>query len=153
MKVTRLHSNQDAMQSMESKGTDDIILDRVVYRKISSLTDNRTLLDPIGPDSKFDRFLLDMNKIHRGETVDPALLYLDKYLGNLGETIEYPFRDDTYYVEPWIEDEEQFLYRNVVDDSTGTVNNIIDRATGDNVIHNTGEDIHISGTRSIPWQN
>lgn len=137
MKVKRVAQNQDAIQNQELLGDEETFgLDQVVYVRMSSLTDNRVLVDPAGDDSsKFNRFLNDMNDIHRGREVTTEVTLLDKYLGNLGETVSYPFADDTYYVAPWLTVEAQEPTREVIDRLS--LDDCIDRNTGDSVIHNT----------------
>ncbi len=142
MKVTRLSLTQDAIQQHEAR--DDLVIDRTVYRKMSSLTDNKILQNPTGKDSKFDRFLLDMEDIHRGKLVDAEVSYLDQYLGNLGDGTEYPFIEDMYIVSPWLNENTQYAYRNVIDKMLDTDRNVIDRDTGSNVIHTTSDETRIS---------
>ena len=75
---------------------------------------------------------------------------MDVYLGNLGDTVEYPFKDDTYDIEPWITVESQYPTRNVVAHGNFTIpDNVIDRVTGYNVIHNTGLEAHSTGVQYV----
>ncbi len=139
MRIRRQDQNQDAMQKHEGQAKDDLILDRVTYKKLSSWTDNKVIQDPTGKDSEYDRFLLDMNDINSGIATDTGVLLLDQYLGNLGVTLDYPFRDDTYQLEPWITVEEQDPTRNVRASVTGVEYNVIASVNGTdyNVIHDT----------------
>ncbi len=141
MRVRRFHQNQDALQKHEGQANDDLILDRVTYKKLSSLTDNKIIQNPTGKDSEYDRFLLDMDTILKGTNTDAGVALLDQYLGNLGVTIDYPFRDDTYGIESWIDVEDQSPTRNVIADISGVIYNVIaeEGGTDYNVIHDTQE--------------
>ena len=137
MKIRRVNPTQDALSPGEARGdSSDFGLDRVIYKKLSSLTDNKSLTAPTGPDTEYDRFLIEMEKIHSGLEVTEAMTLLDNYLGTLGVTEEYPFSDDTYSSSEWISLGEQEAYRNVV--STATDNIIVDVLGVDyNIIHRT----------------
>ncbi len=140
MKIRRIDHSQSAMKSQEGRIiSDELGIDRAVYAKMSSLTDNKTLIEPIDNLSPFDRFLLDMDQIHQGDTSNPVMMQVDKYLGNLGDTVNYPFADDTYNVEPWIDTTEQSAYRNVITSQADIDYNVITDISGVlyNVIHNT----------------
>ena len=134
MKIRRIDKSQSALKTKEIRVLDDVGLSREVYAKMSSLTDNKVIVEPEGKDSPFERFLVDMESIHDGTNTDEDIALLDQYLGNLGDGEWYPFPQDTYVVEPWIDESEQFPTRNVIDRDG---NNVIDRATGFNVVHNT----------------
>ena len=127
--------------NLTSVGSDDKVrVSRSVYQGLRSLAKNKTISDdytngklPIELVDLYEKF----NQINSGETIDIEIHKLDEYLGSLGISQDYEYTKDTLYIEPWVEYTDQLPSRNVVDDSTGTVNNIIDRATGYNVIHNT----------------
>ena len=111
-------------------GQDELLLDRLIYRKIGSLTDNKTISTPSSSDSDFHRWLLDMNNLHNkkyypllsadGPTPTPDLIALDEYLGSLGQTEAYPFLNDTYNVESWIDTEGQADMRVLMDADDNT---------------------------------
>lgn len=148
MKITRIDKSQNAMDLHEAKGDEEAFyIARTVYSKMSSLTDNKVLVEPTDDDTKFNRFLRDMELIHQGIQTPLEVTLMDVYLGNLGETVEYPFRDDTYNIDPWITFSSQELYRNVAEGNLqdGTLFNIIDRDTVLNVIHDTGSQAQITG--------
>jgi len=148
MRIIRHDANQGAIDTQETKTiTDGIALDRVVYHKLSNRTDNKVLTTPLDNSSEYDRFLLDMNGLFYYRDYPGAgypaptaeFVALDEYLSTLGITAEYPFQDDMYHIEPWIEYDERPTTRNVID-QTG---NIIDRATGYNVVHNTTKKVEV----------
>lgn len=139
MVVKRLAQNQDAIQKQEALFADnvDVALDQVIYARLSNRTENRTLVQPTTNDSKFDRFLVDMNDIHRGISTSSEIQVVDNYLGGFGIDEKYPFQDDKYSVAPWIEIGEQNPIRNVVSipELGFFPDNVIDRATGSNVVN------------------
>ena len=140
MKVRKLNPSQGALSPDDARiSGEELGLDEQIYRKLSSLTDNKSLVEPTGPDSEFDRFLIEMEKIHSGEAVSEAITLLDKYLGNLGDTADYPFRDDTYVSEAWLDVNAQDVSRNVIYDNLGTDDNVITTIDGTdyNIIHAT----------------
>lgn len=140
MKVIRVRTSQDAMKGRESDiQGENLVMDRVVYKILSSLTDNKVITNPTGTDSEYDRFLLDMEKIHRGETVHEATDALDEYLALLGVTEQYPFPQDTYSLAQWITYPTQEPYRNVIAKVDGVDYNVITNIDGVdyNVIHDT----------------
>ena len=106
-------AEQELSQSSQpSIEPDVLLLDRLIYRKIGSLTDNKLLVTPDSADTDFHRWLLDMNNLHNKKYYPllsedlplptPDLVALDEYLGSLGVTEDYPFLDDTYNVLAWL---------------------------------------------------
>jgi len=130
MKIIRRDYGQGSDSQEQKKKADELLLDRLIYRKIGSLTDNRSIVTPLEKDGDFHRWLLDMNNLHNHKyypmlTVDepiptPDLTALDEYLGTLGQTELYPFDEDTYKVDSWLEQLPQQEYRILVDESDNT---------------------------------
>ena len=88
MKIIRGDANQGSISPLDTEAIDEgLRLDRVIYHKLSSLTDNKVLVEPTGKDSEYDRFLIHMNEIHAwyvygiGEKPDVDVDNLDEYLG------------------------------------------------------------------------
>ena len=118
------NSNQE--QNVD-EGT--LLLDRLIYRKMGSLTDNKLLTTPASSDTDFHRWLKDMDNLWNykyypglhalsGNPIPtPDLIALDEYLGSLGITEIYPFSQDTFYQPPWLKMEEQEEYRQLVDET------------------------------------
>lgn len=111
--VRRDYKNSGKAEQELKVDDNELMLDRLIYRRIGSLTDNKTLFTPADNDTEFNRWLLDMNNLHNKKNYPllaadlpeptPDLIALDEYLGMLGVEEEYPFDSDTYYVESWIE--------------------------------------------------
>ena len=142
MKIRRIAKFQDSIKEGEARLSrlDELGFDRTVYKSISSRTDNRSLVTPVDRDSEFHRYLLDMNKYHDTGVITPQLQVLDEYLGRLGVEESYPFMDDAYISEPWIEYSSQDPFRNVVHiDDQDEVFNVVhfDGSIMYNVIHST----------------
>ena len=130
MKIIRRDYGQGSDSQEQKKKSDELLLDRLIYRKIGSLTDNKSITTPLEADGDFHRWLLDMNNLHNKKyypalssdepTPTPDLEALDEYLGTLGQTELYPFAEDTYKVEPWITTSSQIEYRALVDENDNT---------------------------------
>ena len=129
MKIIRRDFSQGGDKEEQTLKPDELALDRLIYRRIGSLTDNKSITTPQEADTEFDRWLLSMNdlfsykyypELYTGPTPTPALLALDEYLGSLGMGIDYPFPDDTYYIENWIEVDTQTAVRVLMDEADNT---------------------------------
>jgi hypothetical protein len=138
MKIIRRNIGQGSSsqeQTLSDSGSphvnkDELLIDRLVYKKLSSLTDNKVLETPVSASDDFKRWLLDMNNLHlhkyypsltSGTPIPtPDIVALDEYLGTLGVTDEYPFKDDSYSVEPWIEIEQILQDRVLLDTDDNT---------------------------------
>ena len=130
MKIIRRDYGQGSGKEEQKLNDDELLLDRLIYRKMGSLTDNKVLQSPTSDDSDFHRWLRDMNAYHNkiyypGLTAGdpeptPDLVALDEYLGSLGITEIYPFSQDTYKVESWITTESQPEYRVLTDKTDNT---------------------------------
>ncbi len=133
MRIVRRDYGQGSDSQEQKLGTDELSLDRLIYRKIGSFTDNKSILTPSSADSDFHRWLLDMNNLHNykyypnlydGAIPTPDLTALDEYLGTLGQTEIYPFTEDTYKVKPWVTLDDRVGYRILVD--TGDNTHLVD---------------------------
>lgn len=145
MKVVRQRTSQDAMKGKESLLQDNkLFFDRVTYKRISSLTDNKVLEAPTSAESEWERFLIAMESIHDGTNTDTDVALLDQYLGNLGITEVYPFPTDTYYAEEWLDVAEQTLTRNVITSQADIDYNVITNIDG--VDYNVAHDTHANTT-------
>ncbi len=132
IKIIKRRDYGQGAGSEEAKLSDEeLALDRLVYRKLSSWTENKVITTPDGPDTDFHRFLLDMDNLwiykyyptlHTGPIPTPDLIALDEYLGTLGLTQDYPFKDDTYNTINWgITKEDSAEIRVLVDTTDNTV--------------------------------
>ena len=128
MKIIRRDYGQGSGKEEQKLNDDELLLDRLIYRKMGSLTDNKTILTPATNDSDFHRWLLDMNNLHNkkyypsftGVEPTPDLIALDEYLGSLGITETYPFQQDTYKVDSWLDTIGQTEYRILMDEDDNT---------------------------------
>ncbi len=130
MKVIRRNFGQGSGTQEQKLRDDELLLDRLIYRKIGSLTDNKLLVTPDSSDTEFHRWLLDMNNLHNKRNYPlisagdpeptPDLVALDEYLATLGQTEKYPFPQDTYNVESWLEIDDPEPERVIVDTSDNT---------------------------------
>jgi len=136
MKIRRITQSQDQLDADDArvKGN-ELGVERAIYRQLSSLTDNKVIVDPTGPDTEYDRFLLHMNEIQKGIQVSAFVDQFDEYLGTLGVTNDYPFPDDTYWIDSWIDIPKQEQFRNVVDNNSNVIADV--NGTVYNVTHNT----------------
>jgi len=112
MKIIRKNYGQGSGKEEQKLKDDELLIDRLIYRKIGSRTDNKVLQTPPAKDSEFHRWLLEMDNLHiykyypslhTGPIPTPDLIALDQYLGTLGVTEVYPFQDDTYHSEFWLD--------------------------------------------------
>ncbi len=129
MKIVRRDLSQGAGKAEQKLDTDELQLDRLVYRKMGSRTDNRSIVTPLSADSDFHRWLLDMNNLYdykyyptmySGPIPTPDITALDEYLGSLGLIEEYPFKEDTFELDEWVNIHSQPEYRYLVDESDKT---------------------------------
>ena len=115
MKIKRLNYGQVSSGKQEvTLDGDELLIDRLIYKRLGSLTDNKNLVTPTGANSDYDRFLLDMNNLHTHKFYPeiallmglpkptPDIIALDEYLGTLGVEDTYPFIEDTYSIENWL---------------------------------------------------
>jgi hypothetical protein len=148
MKIRRLDYGQGSgkeeqkldQSSIPSIGNDQLSLDRLVYRKLGSLTDNKVITRPESADTDFHRFLLDMNNLHKYKYYKdivsdyklptPDIIALDEYLGTLGVTENYPFISDRQDIPAWFDYEEPHEVRVLFDNSDNTY--LVD--TSDNTV-------------------
>ena len=138
--IKRRNYSSSGKEEVES-GTLDVSLEKIVYKLLGDLTNNKTLERPTEIKTKYDRWLVDMDNYSNG-LIEPtqALLDLDEYLGALGITAEYPFKEDVFDSEPWVDIETRDPYRNLAQlDVNGDIeSNIYDEISDSNIIHNTG---------------
>jgi len=128
MKIVRRDYAQGSDSQEQKVANDELALDRLIYRKIGSFTDNKVITTPPENDTDFHRWLRDMNNLHNYKyypsfaikTPTPDLIALDEYLATLGVTDTYPFLQDTYDVAPWVTPDTQSVYRVLVDESDNT---------------------------------
>ncbi len=124
-------------------GTDGSVrVNRIVYQGLRSLAKNKTIsadytagLIPRELVELYEEF----SKINDGDSSNTEMVKLSEYLGLLGIEQEYEYKKDRIGVAPWIEYTDQLSTRNVVAGNLTPPDNVIDRATGYNVIHNTEE--------------
>lgn len=134
MKLIRRDYGQGSGEEEQSLDDDQLVLDRLIYRKIGSYTDNKAIVTPQGNDTDFHRWLLDMNKLHNKKYYDDTILVtadlvaLDKYLGQLGVSEIYPFKQDTYNSPNVLKDIPQTEYRvlSVMDTNGNDIEHLVD---------------------------
>lgn len=120
----------DQEQTVDVSANKELSLDRLIYRRIGSITDNKSLVEPVLPTTDFNRWLLDMNNLHLHKYYPllavnkpiptPDVVALDEYLGTLGDTEVYPFSQDTYNQEVWLDIDSQTEHRILIDKSDNT---------------------------------
>ncbi len=140
VKVVLTNRSQET-NSLTSSGQDGKIrVNRIVYQGLRSLAKNKTILEDYD-NNKIPKELMELydkfTTLTNGGTVDIETQALDEYLGSLGVDQTYEYVKDIIDIDAWMDVGAQALFRNVVDDSTGSTNNVIERTTGYNVIHNT----------------
>ena len=124
IKVT-LRNPSQITSKVVSSATGKLILNRSIYQRLGSLTNNKTILDDYNNGrlpEEFVRFLDRMDTISDDTIIsDPEILLLDEYLGSLGVTVEYFYSKDTVDIPQWIADfGTQTEYRILVDESDNT---------------------------------
>ena len=132
MKIRRIDFGQGSRDQEQAINGNELRIDRSIYKNMSSLTENKMLQTPTTIDTPFKRWLMDMETLADTGVGTTALKQLDEYLGDLGITKTYPFEEDTYFVEPWINVDDQYETRNVADIHDNYSDNIV--IDGDNVI-------------------
>ena len=128
--VLRDYSSASSTNTEATAIQDGVALDRLIYRVLGSLTDNKVITVPSEVASDRDRLLLDMENLSTNPI--PDIIELDKYLSTLGITERFPFYGETYSIESWIDPMVQDPYRSVID---GTLNVMYGSS---NVVHKTG---------------
>ena len=120
--------------------TGDLIVPRFIYSKLSSLTDARLLSKAkvMLEANEYDFFMMEMEEFNATGVDVNNIAAIDAYLGGLGVLTNYPFLKDAYSVEPWVTTLIQDEFRNVADNSNGTIDNIVADIDGTvyNVVHN-----------------
>ena len=128
--ILRDYSSASSVNIEATAIPDGVALDRLIYRVLGSLTDNKVITVPDEITSDRDRLLLDMENLSNNPI--PDIIELDKYLSTLGITEKFPFYSETYAVDPWIDPMVQEQYRAVID---GELNVMYGSS---NVVHKTG---------------
>jgi len=136
MKIVRRDYGQGAgkQEALLNAPGNELAIDRMIYRKMGSHTDNKVLTTPSSNSTDWERFLLDMNKLHNKKYYDDTILVtadlvaLDKYLGQLGVSEIYPFKQDTYNSPNVLKDIPQTEYRvlSVMDTNGNDIEHLVD---------------------------
>lgn len=143
MKTKRIDFAQGSLAKDVTLNDDNTILgmDRSIYTNLADRTANRTLTLPTEINSPFDRWLTQMQiASDPAAIVPPDIAIIDEYLGTLGVTDEYPYFEDRFSIEPWIDVGSQELFRVVLyreNTSQDIGIGIIDRSTSLIVVHDT----------------
>ena len=107
------------------QGEAEVIAPRFVYSKLGNLTDNKGItkdeLDTFNTnhmeseDTSYQKFMMDMDRYSKFMNFPQNNIdKIDRYLGELGLTKEYPYQDDTYYLPQWLVTEAKETSRNVI---------------------------------------
>ena len=107
-------------------------MERIFYQKLGSLVSNKKL-DILYAENKlpleYRRFLDEMNELYLKKNypilgadivVKPGIEELDKYLGSLGLTEDYPYSKDTIDIPAWLEIDTVPEYRVLIDTTDDT---------------------------------
>jgi len=115
-----------------SKLDDNILLDRNIYQRLSSLTKNKNILAEYNAGTlppayvefldRMDTLLIALNSNEPNTQIaDSDILIINAYLGSLGETEQYAYSKDWVQVKDWIAiGIPQTEYRVLVDESDNT---------------------------------
>lgn len=118
---------------------DTLSLAREIYQGLSDVQRMKSLTRPTEIRTEFDKFITMMDDYSLGNiTPSEAEIAINEYLGSLGLTEEYPFIQDTFVADNWMDPEAQDAIRNVslLDENLDPTDNIVDNE--DNVVHLTG---------------
>lgn len=138
LKITLKNKSQETEELGKEK-SNVLTFSRSIYQRLRSLAANKHILIDYQTDllpKEFEDFCDKLN------TDDPDIHKADEYLGSLGITEDYYYSKDRINIEPWLTHTAQDSQRNIVvrefkQKPYGNINNIIDRASGLNVVHNT----------------
>ncbi len=135
---------------MGEEGENEVLMPRFIYSKLGNYTNQKsiTLQDMETENNEYKFFMMEMERLAKiiNEKVIPEeyenIQKLDEYLGGLGVDIFYPFQDDTYSVDPWLDIKTPSEYRNVISrlvGSNGLEQNVITSINGEdyNIINRT----------------
>ncbi len=128
----------------------DFAIPRFIYAQLGNLSDNKRITKTektegstdfsMYPESTpYQKFMMDMDRFQTYNVDVENIKAIDEYLGNLGMTLDYPFLDDKYNVESWIDIETSSEYRNVITMPFNIDENVITSISGEdyNIIHRT----------------
>ncbi len=121
IKVQQRSDKSAQRNVLSEKGEYDIIIPRFIYSKLGNLTNQKSItVEEMKPENnEYQFFMMELNRLFEsGEDID-NIIAMDKYLGELGMEVEYPYNDDTYSSPPWIDIEGQEPIRNVINRGSG----------------------------------
>ena len=96
MKVTRRDYGQGSQSEEQKLRPEDLLIDRLIYRKLGSWTENRTVADIDMEEGDYGRLLRDFSNYYDRNTPTAALRKLDETLSTFDYLDhKYPFND--YY--------------------------------------------------------
>jgi hypothetical protein len=116
------------------KDENRLMVPRFIYSKLGNFSDakNMTRADIETEKNEYKLFIKEMDDVdnlqRQGLSIPANLdniVEIDKYLGSLGTEKEYPFMDDAYFSEQWLDPNKLHKIRNVVDYSSVEVKNVI----------------------------
>ncbi len=121
IKVQQRSDKSAQRNVLSEKGEYDIIIPRFIYSKLGNLTNQKSItLEKMKLEkNEYQFFMMELNRLFEtGEDID-NIVAMDKYLGELGVEVEYPYSDDTYSSPPIYEVEYQDPIRNVINRGSG----------------------------------
>jgi len=157
MAYIRIKSSSSQLNelTLETPVQEDILyFARIIYQKLGSRVQNQTLEREEDPTTYFSKLLnllddydAELNGTPEFDELNSAIAQLDEYLGNLGDSVQYPYQEDFQFFPPWIDPKEPNIIRTVHVYSNGEpVNNVVvDNGSGDMVQVVT---IHIDNRRT-----
>lgn len=143
--IVQQRSDKSAQRNILSEqGEYDIIVPRFIYSKLGNLTNHKNINveDMSKENNEYQFFMMELERFFESGMDIDNVAAIDEYLSSLGVSIDYPFGDDTYAVDSWIETIEQNESRNVISktlDSDEEETNVVTIIQGTiyNVLHRT----------------
>lgn len=145
VKVVLTNKSQQTGASGNKSTSDlNIRFNRLIYQRLGSLTQNKTILADYNAGKlpqEFADLLTELNKIHYNincgqEYTECQRAYtINEYLGSLGVTETYKYKKDYVVIPPWIDWSAQEATRNIVTEINDIIYNVV--TLTDNVVHNT----------------
>ena len=133
MRITRRDYGQGSGPEEQKLTPDVLYMDRLIYRRLGSWTDNKVIADTAKDKGDYGRFLTDISSYYDGNVPSFALTALDATLSIFNYTnSRFPFSDYYETTHPFGELTPYDPVKNVVSGSNNVVYN------GTNVIYNQG---------------
>ncbi len=130
MKIIRRDYGQGSQDEEQKISDGSLIIDRLIYRKLGSWTENKIVTEEEKDKGDYGRFLTDISDYYDGGTPTAALAALDEALSVFNYTDErFPF-NDYYETSPPFDNLEPY----------NPTKNIIH--SGQNIVHGSSNIVH-----------